>query len=122
MNILDGADEFQDLLEVDIAKEYLEKIYDDEEATPEKDIMNKAICLANSTSPTNITVCECMSLCPSFNLMHPDLDGGQREADNQAIEATPVNFADIEKISPLCKLKLLEDGGLNVEYRCVKCR
>ena len=34
----------------------------------------------------------------------------------------PVYFADIEKISPLCKLELLEDGGSNIEYRCVKYR
>ena len=122
MNILDGIDEYQDLLEVDIAKEHLERIHDDVEATPEKAIIDKAISLANSTSPTIIIVCECLSLCPSFNLVHPNPESGQGEADSQAIAATSVNFADIEKISPLCKLKLFEDGGLNVEYRCVKCR
>ena len=88
----------------------------------EKENIAQAINLANETSPTNITVCECKSLCPTLNLVHADLNGGQREADDQAIAATPVNFTEMEKTSPLCKLKLLEDSGLKVEYRCLKCR
>ena len=58
-------------------------------------------------------MCECRKLCDSLNI-------SSSVATTNSTEAAM--FADIEKISPLSRLKLLEDGGLNIEYRCVKCR
>ena len=102
------------MLQVERAEEYLEEVWDDK-CKPE--ILKNAASADITSRKMTVSVYDCQSLCPSLNKNPADLP----ETEDQEKAVSGINFADIEKISPLCKLKLLEDGGLNVEYRCVKC-
>ena len=113
MNSLEGDPILEELLQVERAEEYLEEVWDDE-CKPE--ILKNAANADITSRKVTVSVCDCQSLCPSLNKNPADLP----ETEDQEKAVSGINFADIEKISPLCKLKLLEDGGLNVEYRCVK--
>ena len=117
MNSCEDDPILEELMQVERAEEYLEEVWDDEDTRPEIKELGRAGIDDNKS--VFISVCACRSICPALNLKPVYL----HEAEDQAGAAdSGVNFADIEKISPLCKLKLVEDGGLNVEYRCVKCR
>ena len=108
MNCLEGDDVLSELMQVEQAEEFLEKVIEEKDLTFEN--MKQA-----ATTNVPIAVCDCMNICPALNR-----GPGSSPAPEDPVVG--VNFADIEKISPLCKLKLLEDGGLSVEYRCIKCR
>ena len=70
--------------------------------------------ISTAENSVQLVVCECRSLCICLHSDSPD--------DNSGSGVGTVMFTDMEKISPLSRLKLLEDGGLNIEYRCVQCR
>ena len=126
LNSFDGDQMSEELMQVERAEEYLEAVWNDESITAEKIKVNQAATSEVISSKVILTVCECQSLCQAMNKNPVDVPGDQSQPDLEPTTAEPalasVNFADIEKISPLCRLKLLEDSGLNVEYRCVKCR
>ena len=113
MNSYDSGHVYEDIIQVEKAEEFLDDAWNDEETTPDALQIDLAATFSLNASQV-VFVCDCQQFCPSLNahsvLVNPS---------NRIV--APVNFADIEKISPLCKLKLLEDGGLNIEYRCVKC-
>ena len=119
MNSVEGDAIFEELMQVERAEDYLNEVWDDEECTSENLRIKQVATMDVDCSQAIISVCDCKNLCPSLNKTVGDMF---EESNVDGRRNTEVNFTSIEKISPLCKLKLLEDGGLNVEYRCVKCR
>ena len=113
MNMTEGDPIFEELAQDEQAEEYIEELFDAKEATADSVTLQQII--ATSTDSVTLTVCDCRKLCTILNQNRP-------EASEMEHYAGEVFFTDMEKISPLSKLKLLEDGGLSVEYRCVKCR
>ena len=112
LNRVDGDQIYEDLTAMEAAEEYIEELVESKYSTPDTIYLQQIISTAENT--INITVCECNRLCDSVN-------SGQLSGTPGSGE-TLTMFTDIEKISPLSRLKLLEDGGLSIEYRCVKCR
>ena len=111
MNSAEGEPVYKELADMEDAEEYIEELIEMEHVTPDSVHFQELISVAQDA--VNLTVCECRRLCSSLNRNQPAPPSGGDEV---------AMFTDIEKISPLSRLKLLEDGGLNIEYRCVKCR
>ena len=115
MNMTEGDPIFEELAQDEQAEEYIEELFHAKEATADSVTVTLQQIIATSTDSVTLTVCDCRKLCTILNQNRP-------EASEMEHYAGEVFFTDMEKISPLSKLKLLEDGGLSVEYRCVKCR
>ena len=109
MNSVEGDLIMEELLQVERAEEYLEEVWEDKECATELSKLKQAASGDNSYEQVIITVCDCQSICPALNKSPVQL---HEEEDDHGAADSGVYFADIEKISPLCKLKLLEDGGL----------
>ena len=112
MNVAEGDSVFKELAAAEAAEDYIEELIETEVTTSDSLHLQQIISTAEDTVFMN--VCECRRLCDSLNR--------DSSADGTESGAGVAMFTDIEKISPLSRLKLLEDGGLNIEYRCVKCR
>ena len=111
LNMVEGDPVFEELVQAEQANEYIEDLIDSNEATWDREKLQQII--STSGDSVNLAVCECGRLCSVLN---------QKEGSCEEQGVGEVMFMDTEKISPLSRLKLLEDGGLNIEYRCVKCR
>ena len=130
MNASEEKSELETLMLAEDAEEYIEEILDTKDATADSMKIKQAVSLASSSGGVvKISVCECKSLCRSLNQFDQESSGSMHSLDegvtpgNSGLEGlTTANFTDTEKITPLGKLKLLEDGGLTIEYRCVRCR
>ena len=105
LNCSEGDPIYQDLADVEEIEDYLEERIESNVNT--QDAVELEQLIATSGEITSFVVCECKKLCTSLNFNK---------------NSTLAMFTDLEKISPLSRLRLLEDGGLNIEYRCVKCR
>ena len=106
MNSFEGDAVYEELLQVEIADQYLMEVWDEEDVTPEKFNLKQAVNSDVSSSKVIISVCDCQCLCPSLNRRSANLPVTE-DSDTAVIG---INFSDLEKISPLCKLKLIEDG------------
>ena len=116
MNASNGDTWTEELMEVERAEECLEELLDVDDNTTEslklKDMVKSQ---GNVSSICMVSVCQCGSICPAINIRDND------EPNPDAVHAKAF-FTDTEKFTPLSNLRMLEDGGLNIEYRCVKCR
>jgi hypothetical protein len=112
MNSSEGDSVYEELAAVEYAEEYIEELIEMDHATP--DSLHFQQIVSTARDAVYLAVCECKKLCESLNRWNPDECTGS--------VGGAVMFTDIEKISPLSRMRLLEDGGLNIEYRCVKCR
>ena len=110
MNSAEGDSVYEEVAAVEYAEEFIEELIEMEYATPDGLLFQQIISTAGDSA--YMAVCECKRLCESLNSSSSGTLADRGEA----------MFTDIEKISPLSRIKLLEDGGLNIEYRCVKCR
>ena len=145
MNASNGDTTSEELIEVEQAEEYLEDLLDDDEISPDslkvKELISSAI---GDSKSAMISVCQCGSICNALNKPNSPADpgnvtGSDLPADlvNMSGADLPANlvnldtapaahgnayFTDTEKITPLANLRMMEDGGLLIEYRCVKCR
>ena len=106
LNIAEGDAVYEDLARVEKAEEYLEGLIDAQDTTDDSLKLQQIISTAQDS--VNLAVCECNRLCSVLNQNKPILNNVRQSVGD-------VMFTDVEKISPSTKLKLLEDGGLNIE-------
>ena len=112
LNGAEGDPIFKDLVSVDNAEDYINELLKSDIESPDGLSLQRLITTAESS--IMLSVCECRRLC---NIINPCTSTQPLNASNHQSF-----FTDMEKITPMSKLKILEDGGLSIEYRCVKCR
>ena len=113
MNAAEGDSIFEELILIEEAKDYIEELLEAEEENDDS-VQMKELLSNSDEDHMELSVCECNKLCSSLN---------QPAGDSPDISIhliDEVHFSNSEKLSTLCKL--VEDGGISIEYRCVRCR
>ena len=107
LNCAEGDDSFTELVQLENAEDYIEEIIQSSHETPDSLKLQQLV--ATCSDPVSLVLCECNRICTSVN-------------SKISVNSAKYFFTDADKISTPARLQLLADGGLNFEYRCIKCR
>ena len=131
MNSFEDESGLEELVRMEKSEEYLEDLLGDDDSDPsvvvDKSKLEKFISETEENQVPRVSICECDKLCEALSQplaksrSTPGLSELISDRADSILPYITINFTS-DKIAPGMNFKLLEDGGLNIEYRCVRCR